>query len=83
VLGVSYTFLGIYLAAENGTWPVSFFIATISFAVYLPVRLFFPLSRQRRELDARQIPPDVTTSSKDQLPASQTAVSEHLSQLSR
>lgn len=43
VLGVSYTCLGIYLAAENGVWPVSFFIATISFGIYLPVRLLSPL----------------------------------------
>jgi len=38
VLGLCYTWLGILLAA-NGTWPVSFFIAAISFVVYLPVRL--------------------------------------------
>jgi zinc/manganese transport system permease protein len=38
VLGLCYTWLGILLAA-NGTWPVSFFIAAISFMVYLPVRL--------------------------------------------
>ena len=49
VLGVVYTFLGIYLAAENGTWPVSFFIATISFGVYLPVRLLSPLWIGKRE----------------------------------
>ena len=41
-LGVSYTWLGIYLAAENGVWPVSFYIAAISFGVYLPVRLLSP-----------------------------------------
>lgn len=46
-LGVVYTFLGIYLAAENGVWPVSFFIATISFGVYLPVRLLSPLWMKR------------------------------------
>ena len=39
ILGLSYTWLGIFLAI-NGTVPVSFYIATISFAVYLPVRLF-------------------------------------------
>jgi zinc/manganese transport system permease protein len=39
LLGLVYTWLGILLAA-NGTWPVSFFIAAISFGVYLPVRLF-------------------------------------------
>ncbi len=37
-LGLVYTWAGIFLAA-TGTWPVSFFIATISFGVYLPVRL--------------------------------------------
>jgi zinc/manganese transport system permease protein len=42
LLGLSYTWLGIFLAA-NGTWPVSFYIAAISFIVYLPVRLFSPL----------------------------------------
>lgn len=42
-LGVSYTVLGIYLAALNGIWPASFFIATISFGIYLPVRLLSPL----------------------------------------
>jgi zinc/manganese transport system permease protein len=49
VLGVAYTFLGIYLAAENGVWPVSFFIATISFSAYLPVRLLSPLWMGRRD----------------------------------
>lgn len=47
-LGVSYTWLGIYLAAENGVWPVSFYIAAISFGVYLPVRLLSPLWIGRR-----------------------------------
>jgi len=37
-LGLLYTWLGIFLAI-TGTWPVSFYIATISFVVYLPVRL--------------------------------------------
>ncbi len=52
-LGVSYTLLGVYLAAENGVWPVSFYIATLSFGIYLPVRLLSPLwpgrGRRRRE----------------------------------
>src|SRR5581483_10218828 len=51
LLGVAYTFLGIYLAAENGVWPVSFYIATLSFGAYLPVRLlspFWPGRRRRR-----------------------------------
>ena len=50
VLGLSYTWLGIFLAA-NGTWPVSFYIATISFGVYLPVRFLSPLWRGRRTTD--------------------------------
>lgn len=37
-LALAYTWLGIFLAA-TGTWPVTFYIATISFVVYLPVRL--------------------------------------------
>jgi zinc/manganese transport system permease protein len=42
-LGVGYTWLGIVLAAVNGSWPVSFYIATIAFVIYLPVRLLSPL----------------------------------------
>jgi zinc/manganese transport system permease protein len=44
-LGLLYTWLGIFLAVVlfNGTLPVSFFIATISFSVYLPIRLLSPL----------------------------------------
>jgi zinc/manganese transport system permease protein len=45
-LGVCYTWLGIILAA-NGSWPVSFYIATLSFAVYLPIRLLSPLWKGR------------------------------------
>jgi zinc/manganese transport system permease protein len=41
-LGICYIWLGIFFAA-NGNWPISFYIATISFAVYLPVRLLSPL----------------------------------------
>ncbi|MSP12282.1 MAG: metal ABC transporter permease [Chloroflexi bacterium] len=45
-LGLGYTWLGILFAA-NSTWPVSFFIATLSFGVYLPVRIFSPFWRAR------------------------------------
>lgn len=38
-LGLLYVWLGIAVAAANGTLPVSFFIASLSFIVYLPVRL--------------------------------------------
>ncbi len=37
-LALTYTWLGIFLAT-TGSWPVTFYIATISFVVYLPVRL--------------------------------------------
>ena len=37
-LGLAYTWVGILLAISSA-WPVSFFIATLSFGVYLPVRL--------------------------------------------
>ncbi len=41
VLGTCYVWLGIFLAIHvaHGTWPPSFFIAAISFAMYLPARL--------------------------------------------
>lgn len=38
VLALAYTWAGILLASVS-PWPVSFFIASLSFAVYLPVRL--------------------------------------------
>jgi len=44
VLGLFYTWLGIFFAI-NGTWPVSFYIAAISFFVYLPVRIFSPAQK--------------------------------------
>ena len=39
IMGLFYTWFGIFMAI-NGTVPVSFYIASISFVVYLPVRLF-------------------------------------------
>jgi zinc/manganese transport system permease protein len=42
ILGICYTWLGIFFAA-NGSWPVSFYIATISFGIYLPIRLLSPI----------------------------------------
>jgi zinc/manganese transport system permease protein len=47
-LGLAYTWLGIFFAA-NSPWPVSFFIATFSFGVYLPVRLLRPAGVRRDE----------------------------------
>lgn len=46
-LGLIYTWGGILLAA-NGSWPVSFYITTLAFGVYLPVRLLSPLWNHRR-----------------------------------
>jgi zinc/manganese transport system permease protein len=63
MLGICYTWLGIFFAA-NGSWPVSFYIATISFGVYLPIRLLSPLwigRNTRKRLPLRQdtfLPPD-------------------------
>ena len=39
LLGLAYVWLGVLLAVANGLWPASFYIATISFVIYLPVRL--------------------------------------------
>ncbi|GCE22823.1 metal ABC transporter permease [Dictyobacter kobayashii] len=41
-LGLSYMWIGILLSIANGLWPASFYIATISFVVYLPVRILSP-----------------------------------------
>ena len=49
ILGLIYTWLGIFLAA-NSSWPVSFYITTLAFGIYLPVRL---ISKVRREPQAR------------------------------
>jgi len=50
LLGVSYTWLGIFFAANgffgiSGTdmWPASVYITSLSFGVYLPIRLLSPL----------------------------------------
>ncbi len=42
VLALLYTWLGIFLAATSA-WPVSFYIASISFAAYVAVRLLKPM----------------------------------------
>jgi len=63
VLGVSYTCLGILFAANSGSVPVSFFIAALSFGVYLPVRLLSPLwigrfARKSLKINRDTYPPD-------------------------
>ena len=59
LLGIVYVWLGIFLAINvaNATWPPSFFISTLSFGVYLPVRLLSPLWNERRKqhhIEAKQ-----------------------------
>ncbi|MGH2480147.1 MAG: metal ABC transporter permease [Ktedonobacteraceae bacterium] len=88
VLGVSYTCLGIYLAAENGVWPVSFFIATISFGIYLPVRLLSPLwsgrhNRQNIQCMCGSIREEHSLSMQHTVNAPETYVPERLSGSSR
>ncbi|MBX5449670.1 metal ABC transporter permease [Thermogemmatispora sp.] len=48
LLGLLYTWLGILLAVISGTIPVSFFIAFLSFVVYLPVRFGIGGFRRQR-----------------------------------
>ena len=45
-LGLAYVWLGVFLAAASGRLPVSFFIASLSFLAYLPVRLLSPMGRE-------------------------------------
>jgi zinc/manganese transport system permease protein len=45
-LGLAFVWFGVFLAAANGRLPVSFFIASLSFLVYLPVRLLSPMGRE-------------------------------------
>jgi zinc/manganese transport system permease protein len=47
LLGLLFTWIGITLAVYTN-WPVSFWIATLSFGIYLPVRLLSPLWMGRR-----------------------------------
>ncbi|BCL83818.1 ABC transporter permease [Ktedonobacteria bacterium brp13] len=51
VLGIVYVWVGIFLAINvaDAMWPPSFFISTLSFGVYLPVRLLSPLWNERRK----------------------------------
>jgi zinc/manganese transport system permease protein len=58
VLGVLYTTVGIYLAGESLYLPVSFFIAVISFSVYLPVRFLSPGWKRRRATRRIAVPVD-------------------------
>jgi zinc/manganese transport system permease protein len=63
ILGLVYTWLGILLAA-NSAWPVSFYITTITFGVYLPVRLLAKVRRSRRNGPERRPVSFITQNSK-------------------
>ncbi len=48
LLSLSYTWIGLWLAV-SGHWPVTFYIAALSFGVYVPVRwLATPLSQENK-----------------------------------
>jgi len=52
-LGLVYTWLGILLAA-NSSWPVSFYVTTLAFVVYLPVHLFSSYGKDGRNRPGRK-----------------------------
>jgi zinc/manganese transport system permease protein len=52
-LGLAYTWTGIFLAA-NSAWPVSFYIAVLSFGVYMPIRLLTGREREREAIGTRR-----------------------------
>jgi zinc/manganese transport system permease protein len=53
LLGLAYTWTGIFLAA-NSAWPVSFYIAVLSFGVYMPVRLLTGREQEREAVGQRK-----------------------------
>ncbi len=55
LLGVAYVFFGVTMAGLSGDWPVSFFIASISFVVYLPVRIFYRGGGRRAAASPRAV----------------------------
>jgi len=59
ILGLAYTWLGILLAA-NSAWPVSFYITTLSFGVYLPVRLISSKYQRSRQVRLASFLPPVS-----------------------
>jgi zinc/manganese transport system permease protein len=70
-LGLCYTWVGIFLAATGNNLPVSFYIATLSFGVYLPVRLLSPLWIGRRARSGQEL-------SGEPLPAPGAGREEHI-----
>ncbi|MGC9193987.1 MAG: metal ABC transporter permease [Syntrophobacteraceae bacterium] len=55
LLGIVYMLAGVTLAGLSGNWPVSFFIASVSFLVYMPVRLFYRGRGKRNRLLCRVV----------------------------
>jgi len=83
LLGVWITLLGIVLAAENGVWPVSFFIATLSFGTYLPVRLLCPLWQKRRRFTRHATAARAPVAGTDQPPQTTPAEPEQFAGLAQ
>ena len=61
-LGLAYTWLGIILAA-NSSWPVSFYITTLAFGIYLPVRYLAKYRIDKRVRRERSSPIKVAADS--------------------
>jgi zinc/manganese transport system permease protein len=83
LLGVSMTLLGIVLAVANGVWPVSFYIATLSFSIYLPVRLLSPLWQKHWRQGTRVAAPRTPPQAADQPQQSTPVESEQFAGLAR
>jgi zinc/manganese transport system permease protein len=86
ILGLCYTWLGIFLAA-NSLWPVSFYIAAISFSIYLPIRTLSPLRQRHRSTKPLQVEVATralqgTSTTTKQLTRSEALVTEQIQNLS-
>jgi hypothetical protein len=77
------TLLGIVLAVANGVWPVSFYIATLSFSIYLPVRLLSPLWQKHWRQGTRVAAPRTPPQAADQPQQSTPVESEQFAGLAR
>lgn len=60
LLGIAYVLAGVTLAGLSGDWPASFFIASISFLVYMPVRVFHRRKSKRLAASAQAMPKQVS-----------------------
>lgn len=64
LLGIGYVWGGIVLAMITGDLPVSFFVSSIAFVVYVPVRVF----SSSRQIDSTGREGDETGSTRGELP---------------